>query len=45
MNQWLVEQQIGVAVIAIAAGECVGEANRTLVMTVYMYQLHHMTTK
>jgi len=45
MNQWLVKQQIGITVIAIAAGESVGIANRTLIMTMNMHQLHHMSAK
>jgi hypothetical protein len=39
------QQEVGIAVIAIAAGQGIGVTNRALVMAVYMYQLHLVSAK
>lgn len=42
---WILQQQVRIAVIAIAAGQGVGVANGALVMAMHMNQLHCMSAK
>lgn len=39
------QQQVGIAIIAIAAGQGIGMAYRALVVAVHMYQRYHVAAK
>ena len=41
----LIKVLVGMAIISVAAGQCIGKTYRALIMTVYMYQLHLVTTE